>query len=48
MTGAQGWVWFYCALDMEAAPLGGPMYKRTTDAYVRKEAKKLLAGLKKK
>lgn len=47
MTGAQGWVWYNWAVESLIYAFG-PVYKRTTEGYVKQEMKRIRAQRNKK
>lgn len=44
MTGAQASVWYAWAMENESSMMG-PVYRRTSDGYVRQERDRLLREL---
>jgi hypothetical protein len=46
ITGAQGWAWYAWAMGNEVGAWG-PLFKQTTDGYIKQEAKRLIRSLKK-
>ena len=45
MTGAEGWIWYNWARENLVTAFG-PIYKRTSDGYIRQETKRLVAVAK--